>query len=71
MKQMKRKEGKGENRRIRRLRDQIKKLGQLMAKLANEIHRKRVRRKPTNKEKTILAELKVTTKSKLTNPRSY
>ena len=44
----------------------MKKLRQFIANMANEIHRRRVRRKATNKEMKILAELRVTTKSKLT-----
>ena len=66
IKQVKGKKVKRENLRIRKLRDQMKKLRQFITNMANEIHRRRVRRKATNKETKILAELRVTTKSKLT-----
>ena len=56
------KEGKGKaaggNRRERKRREKMKRLRQLIAKAGNEIHRKRMRRKATRKEKKNLEELK-------------
>ena len=56
------KRGFCENRRIRKLRKKIKKLRQRVARTANEIHRRRVHRKATEKEKYILDQLKIASK---------
>ena len=42
---------KGENRRIRKMHNRIKEVGQIVAWTENEIHRRRVKRKATKKEK--------------------
>ena len=57
----KRKENKnqeGPNRRIRKLKKQIKELRQILAWTSNEIHRRKIKRKSTKKEKEILQKLK-------------
>eukprot|EP00112_Aurelia_sp_Birch-Aquarium-sp1_P010917 Seg2308.5 transcript_id=Seg2308.5/GoldUCD/mRNA.D3Y31 product="hypothetical protein" protein_id=Seg2308.5/GoldUCD/D3Y31 len=47
----------GGNRRERKLRSKIKALRQIIARICNELHRRKTRRKPTNKEKRILKEI--------------
>ena len=58
----KRKENKSQegppNRRIRKLEKQIKELRQILAWTSNEIHRRKIKRKSTKKEKEILQKLK-------------
>ena len=58
----KRKENKNQegspNRRIRKLEKQIKELRQILAWTSNEIHRRKIKRKSTKKEKEILQKLK-------------
>ena len=46
------------NRRIRKLEKQIKELRQILAWTSNEIHRRKIKRKSTKKEKEILQKLK-------------
>ena len=55
------------NRRIRNLETKIKGLRQNVTRISNEIHRRRVRRKATKKEKKILKELKNKTQSTLSS----
>ena len=47
----KRKNQDGQNRRIRKLEKQIKELRQVIAWTSNEIHRRKIKRKATKKEK--------------------
>ena len=61
--------GKGNNRRIRKLEDKLKKLRQAVARISNEIYRRKTRRKATNKEKEILRMLKDKAGNKLTNDK--
>ena len=49
---------RGENRKVRKLNGQMKMLRQYIARTANEIHRRKIWRKATNKEKKILKNLK-------------
>ena len=50
-KKTKKKGERGENRRIRKLEKQVKEARQIVAWLSNEIHRRKVKRKITKKEK--------------------
>ena len=43
-----------ENRRTRKMKKQLKEARQMVAWISNEIHRRKVRRKATKREKTIL-----------------
>ena len=56
----------GPNRRIRKLEKRIKELRQILAWTSNEIHRRRVKRKSTKKEKEILQKLKELSDQRLT-----
>lgn len=47
----------GGNRSERKLRHQIKQLRQLIARTANELHRRKMRRKPTKRERRLLKEI--------------
>ena len=47
----------GGNRKERKLRSKIKALRQIIARIFNELHRRKIRRKPTNEEKRILEEV--------------
>ena len=42
---------RGENRKVRKLKGKMKMLRQYIAKMANEIHQRKIWRKATNKEK--------------------
>ena len=57
----------GKNRRIRKLEDKLKKLRQAVARISNELFRRKTRRKATEKEKGILRMLKDKAQSKLIN----
>ena len=48
----------GPNMRIRKLEKHIKELRQILAWTSNEIHRRRIKRKPTKKEREIFQKLK-------------
>ena len=48
----------GGNRRERKLKEEMKSLRQCISKTSNELHRRKQRRKATNKEKKILKTLK-------------
>ena len=48
----------GDNRRELKLKKEIKQLRQVVAKVSNELYRRRMRRKATKKEKKIIKELK-------------
>ena len=50
--------GRGENRRVRKLKGKMKILRQYIARTANEIHQRKIWRKATNKEKKMLENLK-------------
>ena len=58
---------KGGNRRERKLKREIKESRQIVAKMSNELYRRRKRRKATNKEKTIIKELRVLIEKEATN----
>ena len=60
---------RGENRKVRKLNGQMKMLRQYIARTANEIHRRKIWRKATNKEKKILKNLKRRANSDLSFPR--
>lgn len=57
------------NRRIRKLEDKLKKLRQAVARVSNELYRRKTRRKATEKEKEILRMLKDKAQSQLINNR--
>ena len=44
----------GENRRIRKIKSRLKELRHAVARIASEIHRRKIRRKLSKKEKEIL-----------------
>ena len=48
----------GPNRRIRKLKKQIKELRKILAWISNKIHRRKIKKKSTKKEKEILQKLK-------------
>ena len=56
-KSIKKKDQEG-NRRVRKLEKQIKEMRQIIAWSSNEIHRRKIKRKATKKEKSILQELR-------------
>ena len=58
---------KGGNRRRPNLKREIKESRQIVAELSNELHRRRKRRKATNKEKAIIKELRVLIEKDATN----
>ena len=60
---------RGENRRVRKLNGKMKMLRQYIARAANEIHRRKIWRKATNKEKKILENLKRRANSDLSSLR--
>ena len=60
---------RGENRRVRKLNGKMKILRQYIARAANEIHRRKIWRKATNKEKKILENLKRRANSDLSSLR--
>ena len=60
---------RGENRRVRKLNGKMKMLRQYIARAANEIHRRKIWRKATDKEKKILENLKRRTNSDLSSLR--
>ena len=55
-----------ENRKIRKLKKQVKESRQMVSLFSNEIHRRKVKRKATNREKRILERLRNTTQNQLT-----
>ena len=57
-KRIENKNQEGPNRRIGKLEKQIKELRHILAWTSNEIHRRKIKRKSTNKEKEILQKLK-------------
>ena len=57
----------GENKRVRKLKGKMKVLRQCIARKANEIHRRKIWRKATNKEKKMLENLKRMTNSDLSS----
>ena len=57
-KRIENKNQEGPNRRIGKLEKQIKELRHVLAWTSNEIHRRKIKRKSTNKEKEILQKLK-------------
>lgn len=48
----------GGNRRERKMKNRMKELRQLIAKTCNELHRRKIRRKPSRRERKILREIK-------------
>ena len=64
-KKTKKKGERDENRRIRKLEKQVKEARQIVAWLSNEIHRRKVKRKITKKEKRILERLRSKVQNKL------
>ena len=60
---------RGENRRVRKLNGKMKMLRQYTARTANEIHRRKIWRKATNKERKILENLKRRANSDLSSLR--
>ena len=60
---------RGDNRRVRKLNGKMKMLRQYIARTANEIHRRKIWRKTTNKEKKILENLKRRANSDLSSLR--
>ena len=60
---------RGENRRVRKLNGKMKMLRQYIARVANEIHRRKIWRKATNKEKKKLENLKRRANSDLSSLR--
>ena len=55
------------NRKVRKLKKEIKSLRQLVAKTSNELHRRKVHRKASQKEKSIIKELRERTKKETTS----
>jgi hypothetical protein len=70
-KKTKNKGERDENRRIRKLEKQVKEARQMVAWLFNEIHRRKVKRKITKKEKRILERLRSKVQNKLVKNEEF
>ena len=65
----KKKSANGGNRREQKLKKEIKKLRQIIAKTRNELYKRKRRMEATNKEKEIIKELRVLTEKNATNEK--
>ena len=65
----KKKSANGGNRREQKLKKEIKKLRQIIAKTRNELYKRKHRMKATNKEKEIIKELRVLIEKNTTNEK--
>ena len=65
----KKKSANGGNRREQKLKKEIKKLRQIIAKTRNELYKRKHRMKVTNKEKEIIKELRVLIEKNTTNEK--
>ena len=70
-KKTKNKGERDENRRIRKLEKQVKEARQMVAWMSNEIHRRKVKRKITKKEKRILERLRSKVQNKLVKNEEF
>ena len=70
-KKTKNKGERDENRRIRKLEKQVKEARQMVAWMSNEIHRRKVKRKVTKKEKRILERLRSKVQNKLVKNEEF